>query len=119
MRKRDYEIKLRFSRQELEALDAKVASTTLSREAFVREVLAGRDIPLRMDVDAFALTMALREVGNKLNLILSPITEWTPEDPSQLQAVTDALWRCLLMVQDAYFDLGGNKGGCSYGRLAK
>ena len=63
MRKRDHEIKIRMTQRELEELDRKVAGTTLNRETFIREVLAERDIPLRLDADAFALTMELRKIG--------------------------------------------------------
>ena len=59
MRKRDHEIKIRMTQRELEELDRKVAGTTLNRETFIREVLAERDIPLRLDADAFALAQGM------------------------------------------------------------
>ena len=64
-----------MTQRELEELDRKVAGTTLNRETFIREVLAERDIPLRLDADAFGLTMELRKIGTQLNIIL-PSSKW-------------------------------------------
>ena len=115
MRKRDHEIKIRMTQRELEELDRKVAGTTLNRETFIREVLAERDIPLRLDADAFGLTMELREVGTQLNIALSS----PRRDVAELREVNEALWICLMMIQDAYYDLGANKGGSRWGRLRR
>ena len=52
MRKRNKEIKVRFTEKELEELDAKVARTYLSRENYIRAVLAGYEIMEAPNVDA-------------------------------------------------------------------
>lgn len=119
MRKRDHEIKIRMTQRELEELGRKVARTNLNRETYIREVLAERDIPLRLDADAFALTMELRKIGTQLNIILPSTRRQDLGNLAELHEVNEALWICLMMIQDAYYDLGANKGGSRWGRLRR
>ena len=50
--KRNHEIKIRLSDDELARLDGMVGKTFMSREAFVREMIAGFEICEAPDVDA-------------------------------------------------------------------
>ena len=59
MRTRNNEIKVRFTDKELAALDAKVAKTSLSRESFIRSVLAEKDIAKARDY--YTKAMNIRE----------------------------------------------------------
>ena len=84
MRKRNKEIKVRFTEKELADLDAKVARTYLSRENYIRGVLAGYEIMEAPDVDTRELIKQILKAGNNLNhlvfrggLLLAPVLNIT------------------------------------------
>lgn len=102
MRKRSNEIKVRFTDEELAALDAKVAKTHLSRESFIRCILAEEEIYVRPDPGTKELIMQVMRVGNNLNQLLIHAQSMRFIDMPQLRKVTSALWECRLAIMDAY-----------------
>lgn len=102
MRTRNNEIKVRLTDKELAALDAKVAKTYLSRESFIRSVLAEKDIHVRPDPIARELLMQIRRIGTNLNQLVFLAHSRELIDGSAVKRVTDELWRCVSIIQDAY-----------------
>lgn len=102
MRKRNHEIKVRFTEKELADLDAKVARTYLSRENYIRGVLAGHEIMEAPDVDARELMIQVRKVGTNLNHLLFLAQCQNFIDVPELRKVTNAIWECQRAMMDAY-----------------
>ncbi|MDO4317232.1 MAG: ribbon-helix-helix protein, CopG family [Lachnospiraceae bacterium] len=57
---------LRLTAEELAHLDAMVARTNLSREEFLRKMIAGYTIVEKPDIDYFEVIRQLRYIGNNL-----------------------------------------------------
>ena len=112
MRTRNNEIKIRFTDKELAVLDAKVAKTHLSREAFIRCVLAEEDIYVRPDPGSQELIKQLSRVGTNLNILLFHVQTQRFVDVPELRKVIRALWECLDSIRDAYRSPGKQKGEC-------
>ena len=102
MRSRNKEIKVRFTEKELADLDAKVARTYLSRENYIRGVLAGHEIMEAPDVDARELMIQVRKVGTNLNHLLFLAQCQDLIDVPELRKVTNAIWECQRAMMDAY-----------------
>ena len=68
--KRNCEIKVRLSKQELDNLTRKVNKTNFSREAFVRYVLNDCAIKEAPPAEYYELIRELRKAGSNLNQIL-------------------------------------------------
>ena len=69
MNKRNYEIKIRLTAQEMEHLNRLVAASKLSREAYLRKLISGvvpREAP---PPDFFSMMQQLHYIGNNLNQI--------------------------------------------------
>lgn len=112
MRTRNNEIKVRFTDKELAVLDAKVAETNLSRETFIRCVLAEEEIYVRPDPGTRELLKQLSRVGTNLNILLFHAQTQRFIDVPEMRKVTHALWECLDSVRDAYRNLGKKNGEC-------
>ena len=102
MRRRNHEIKVRFTDKELKALDSKVKKTYLSRESYIRSVLAGYEIIEAPDVDARELLIQVRRVGTNLNHLLFLAQCQNFIDVPGLKKVTNAIWECQRAMMDAY-----------------
>ena len=102
MRTRNNEIKVRFTDKELAALDVKVAKTHLSRESFIRSALAEEDIYVRPDPITWELLMQIRRIGTNLNQLVFLAHSREFIDGPAVKKVTEELWRCLPIIQDAY-----------------
>ena len=102
MRTRNKEIKVRFTEKELAELDAKVARTYLSRENYIRGVLAGYEIMEAPDVDAQELIKQVLKVGNNLNYLMFLAQCQNFIDVPELRKVTNAIWECQRAMMNAY-----------------
>lgn len=80
--KRNYEIKVRLTRAEWEKLNEQVERTCLSREQYVRDVLAGVEIRERPPVEYGEIIIHLRAMTNTLR-DLARLTQQTGEVPSK------------------------------------
>jgi hypothetical protein len=67
--RRNCEIKVRFSEEELRNLDKKVKRTTMSREGYVRTILNSKTPVEIPPADYFALIREVRALGNNLHQI--------------------------------------------------
>lgn len=91
--KRNYEIKVRLTRDEWEKLNEQVERTCLSREQYVRDVLAGVEIRERPPVEYGEIIIHLRAMTNTL-CDLARLTQQTGEVPSKrLSAFAEQLER--------------------------
>lgn len=70
MRNRNNEIKVRLTDKELAALEAKVAKTSWTREAFIRAVLAREDIYVMPDPITRELLNQIQRIGTNLNQLV-------------------------------------------------
>ena len=68
--KRNLEIKIRFTKEELETLSKKVKKTALSREGYIRNVLNGKVVKEAPTAEFYQLIREMRSIGNNLNQIL-------------------------------------------------
>ena len=91
--KRNYEIKVRLTRDEWEKLNEQVERTCLSREQYVRDVLAGVVVRERPPVEYGEIIIHLRAMTNTLQ-DLARLTQQTGEAPSkQFSAFAEQLER--------------------------
>ena len=91
--KRNYEIKIRLTRDEWEKLNEQVERTCLSREQYVRDVLAGVVVRERPPMEYGEIIIHLRAMTNTL-CDLARLTRQTGEVPSkQLSAFAEQLER--------------------------
>lgn len=91
--KRNYEVKVRLTGDEWEKLNSQVERTCLSREQYVRDVLAGVEIRERVPVEYGEIIIHLRAMTNTLR-DLARLTQQTGEVPSkQLSAFAEQLER--------------------------
>ena len=102
MRTRNKEIKVRFTEKELAELDAKVARTYLSRENYIRAVLAGYEIMAAPDVDARELIKQVLRVGTNLNHLVFLAQCQNFIDVPELRKLANAIWECHRAMMKAY-----------------
>lgn len=65
--KRNQEIKVRFNKRELQDLDKKVKKTGLSREGYIRTVLAGKTPVEIPPAPYYELAREVHALGNAMN----------------------------------------------------
>ena len=70
MLQRKYEIKIRFTKEEIDALNAKVASCNKNREQYCRSVLNDAVPRQAPPADYYTMICELRRVGSNINQIL-------------------------------------------------
>lgn len=70
MRTRNHRVEVYFTDKEYNALLKKVKMSGLTREAFVRKCLAGKQIYEAPPVDYFELIRQLRIIGNNIDQVL-------------------------------------------------
>ena len=91
--KRNYEIKVRLTRDEWKKLNEQVERTCLSREQYVRDILAGVVVRERPPVEYGEIIIHLRAMTNTLR-DLARLTRHKGEVPSkQLSAFAEQLER--------------------------
>ena len=70
MKKRNHEIKIRFSPDELASLNAQAKKAGISREQFCRNAIQGVVIRENPPADLYKLIWEIRRVGNNIDQIL-------------------------------------------------
>lgn len=68
--KRNHEIKIHFTKDELDQLTKKVRKTNLSREAYCRRILNDSTVKEAPNVDVPVLIREVRQVGSNINQLL-------------------------------------------------
>ena len=66
---KNHEIKIRFNEEEFETLVKKLRKTKLSREAFSRACILGKEIKVPPDLEYYKLKNEFNHIGNNLNQI--------------------------------------------------
>ena len=99
MMKRANEIKIRFSRSELEALTKKVRKSGLSREGYCRRVINGSEVREAPSADIPVLIRELCQVRNSLDQLLK---SGNLPDGSGVRQTMENLRRAESMIVDAY-----------------
>ncbi len=110
MRTRKNEIKIRLTDEELAELDAKVKDTHLSRESYIRTVLAGEGYYIKPDPVTWEALDQLRRVGNNLNQLLIHANTMKFVDMPALNKITDEIWACRQEIMNAYRKPSKKKG---------
>ena len=85
MRKRNKQVTLWFTEEELKELDDKVSRSFLNRSSFLRKTLLGQEIKEHPPVEFFEVLKNLRQINNNLNQIA-----WKTNSTGQ---VDDAYYR--------------------------
>ena len=89
MSKRNREIKIRFADDEIDILNAKVASCKISRETYCRSVLNNVVPHEAPPVEYFDLISELRNIGSSINQLLKAVYKDGSIDVAQLRKTLD------------------------------
>ena len=93
MRKRQCELTVRLTKDELRSLDEKVKRTIFKREEFCRRALAGKEIKEIFPPSFTILLMAFRNHCNVLRLLLEKASGTSPKAAKMLRAALDEAHR--------------------------
>ena len=102
MKKRIQEIKIRFSPDELAALNEQVKKTGISREQFCRNAIQGVAIRENPPADLHKLIWEIRRVGNNIDQILTIANARGLLDVPQLRKAMADLRDVEKLIADAY-----------------
>ena len=98
--KRTLEMKIRFTKDELDALTKKARKSGFSRESFCRRILNGSELCEAPPADYYELIRQLRRTGNNLNQLLKVANGKglldVPQFRKELEALRETeamLWR--------------------------
>ena len=89
MSKRNREIKIRFTDEEIDILNAKVASCKISRETYCRSVLNNVVTHEAPPVEYFDLISELRNIGSSINQLLKAVYKDGSIDVAQIRKTLD------------------------------
>ena len=102
MKKRTHEIKIRFTAEELEELNAKVKQTLFSREEFCRRALTDKEVKQAPSADIPILIRDLRRAGYNANQLLKIAESTHLIDAPQMRKVMVQVYLAEKAVVDAY-----------------
>ena len=102
MKKRIQEIKIRFSTDELAALNEQVKKAGISREQFCRNAIQGVAIRENPPADLHKLIWEIRRVGNNIDQILTIANARGLLDVPQLRKAMADLRDVEKLIADAY-----------------
>ena len=102
MKKRIYEIKIRFSPDELATLNEQVKKAGISREQFCRNAIQGVAIRENPPADIHKLIWEVRRVGNNIDQILTIANARGLLDVPQLRKAMADLRDVEKLIADAY-----------------
>ena len=102
--KRTLEMKIRFTRAELDALTKKARKTNYSREGFARAVLNGVEVKEAPSADALLLLRELKRVGYNLDQLLKRANSIGLLDVPQMKKVLENVDTAAKTVISAYGD---------------
>ena len=102
--KRTLEMKIRFTRAELDALTKKARKTNYSREGFSRAVLNGVEVKEAPSADALLLLRELKRVGYNLDQLLKRANAIGLLDVPQMRKVLETVDTAAKTVISDYGD---------------
>ena len=89
--KRNHEIKIRFNEEEFETLVKKLRKTKLSREAFSRACILGKEIKVPPDLEYYKLKNEFNHIGNNLNQIARTLNNRQEISPKIIEVTIEEL----------------------------
>ena len=89
--KRNHEIKIRFNDDEFKILNNKLEKTKLSREAFSRACILGKEIKIPPDLEYYKLKNEFNHIGNNLNQIARTLNNSQEISPKIIEVTIDEL----------------------------
>ena len=102
MKKRTHEIKIRFTAEELEELNAKVKQTLFSREEFCRRAITDKEIKQAPSADIPILIRDIRRAGYNVNQLLKIAESTHLIDAPQMRKVLVQTYLAADAVVNAY-----------------
>ncbi len=102
--KRTLEMKIRFTRAELDALTKKARKTNYSRESFSRAVLNGVEVKEAPSADTLLLLRELKRVGYNLDQLLKRANSIGLLDVPQMRKVLEDVDTAAKTIISAYGD---------------
>lgn len=102
MRKRNYRVEIYFSKDEMEALTEKIHRSRLSREGFIRAVVAGVEIKEGPTADVPHLIQELRRVGSSLDRLSKLADDARLPEASQFREALEENRAVEKLIIDAY-----------------
>ena len=100
--KRTLEMKVRFTKTELDALTKKARKSGLSREGYCRRVLNGTEVKEAPPADVPVLIQEVRRVGNNLNQIMKRANALGLLDVPQLRKALEDNRAVEKLIADTY-----------------
>ena len=102
MRKRNHRIVFYLNDAEFSAFDEKVKRTSLSREGYIRSMLAGVQIKERPPADVPYLLREIKRIGNNINQILRIANANGFVDAPRLRSALDDLSKANQLIYTTY-----------------
>ena len=100
--KRTLEMKIRFTKAEIDALNKKAKKAQMSREGYCRAVLNGATVKEAPPVDIPMLLRAMRQAGYNLDQTLKRFNTTKVPDMPQFRKDLEGIRAATKMVSDAY-----------------
>ena len=100
--KRTLEMKIRFTKAELDALNKKAKKAQMSREGYCRAVLNGSMVKEAPPADVPALLRAMRQAGYNLDQTLKKFNATSVPDMPQFRKGLEEIRTATKLVSDAY-----------------
>jgi hypothetical protein len=100
--KRNQEIKIRLTRDELESLTKKVRRSGYSREAFCRKVLSDVELKEAPPAEYYDMIRELRRVGSNINQVLKKANAAGLLDVPMLRKALDGYKKTEKMLWDTF-----------------
>lgn len=100
--KRTLEMKVRFTKTELDALTKKARKSGLSREGYCRRVLNGTEVKEAPPADIPVLIQEVRRVGNNLNQVMKRANALGLLDVPQLRKALEDNRAVEKLIADTY-----------------
>ena len=100
--KRTLEMKIRFTKAELDALNKKAKKAQMSREGYCRAVLNGSTVKEAPPADIPALLRAMRQAGYNLDQTLKKFNATSVPDMPQFRKGLEEIRAATKLVSDAY-----------------
>lgn len=107
--KRTLEMKVRFTKTELDALTKKARKSGLSREGYCRRVLNGTEVKEAPPADVPVLIQEVRRVGNNLNQIMKRANALGLLDVPQLRKALEDNRAVEKLIADTYISADMNR----------
>lgn len=102
MRKRNVQILFRLDRKEAQEFDKLVKKSGLSREAFLRAMVAGYQLHEKPDDDFYKIMRELSAIGNRINQLAVKANALGFVDALLLKEEMEKWGRFRLAVQEKY-----------------